>query len=300
MKCMLMHQLHVFTRVVEEKSFSKAAESIYLSQSTVSTHINNLEKYLGQKLFDRLGKEVVLTYSGEKLYIWAKEILSLKEKALWDLKDCMGRIEGHLKIAASTVPAQYIVPKLISQFSEKYPGIKFTLDSLDSKHVAERLIDGEADVGILGYQYFPDRLKFIPLLEEKLVVVTPANLHFPSSITIKEFAAYPFLFRKHGSGTQASLEKILQRGNIDITKMNVIGYFDSVQVLKQCVREGLGISVISEIAAADYVQQSFINAYEINELVEKRTFYLAYNNERTISPLVKEFIDYTKGWKMID
>lgn len=289
-EALLLHRLYVFTKVAEEKSFSRAAESIYLSQSTVSTHINNLEEYFGQKLFDRLGKEVVLTYYGEKLYPWAREMLVLKEKALWDLKDCMGELEGHIKIAASSVPAQYIAPKIISRFSKKYNGIRISLDLLDSKHVAERLAKGDADIGILGHQYFHEKLKFIPIMEEKLVLVTPTSYHFSSTVSISEVVTYPFLFRKYGSGTQAALEKILKKAKVDINKLNVIGYFDSVQVLLQCVKEGMGISIISEIASSDYINHNLVNAYDLNEFIEKRTFYIAYNKERTQSPIVNEFI----------
>lgn len=287
---MLLHQLHVFTKVAEEKSFSRAADSIYLSQSTISTHIKSLEKYFGKRLFDRLGKEVILTHSGEKLYPLAKEMLALQEKSVRDLIGSKGEIEGHIKIAASTVAAQYIAPKLISRFSQKYPSIRFTLDLLDSKHVAEKLIKGEADLGFLGHQYFPDKLKITPIMEEKLVIATHPSLHFSGNISIKEFLTYPFLFRKYGSGTQEAVEKILQKANVDITKLNVIGYFDSVQVVKQCVKEGMGVAIISEIAASDYVQYNLINAYELNEFTEKRMFYLAYNETRTLSPLVNEFI----------
>jgi len=287
---MLLHQLYVFTKVAEEKSFSRAAESIYLSQSTVSTHINHLEKYFGQRLFDRLGKEVVLTYSGERLYPWAKQMLVLKEKAVWDLKDFPQRMEGHLKIAASTVPAQYIAPKLISEFSEKYPSVKFSLNALDSKQVAESLLKGDVDLGILGHQYYPDKLDFIPVMEENLVLITPTSLSFSSNACIRDFVTYPFLFRKYGSGTQATIESILQKANVDLTRLNVIGYFDSVQVLIQCVKEGMGISIVSEIAAADYIHHNWIKACTLDELTEKRTFYLAYHKEKTRSPLVNAFI----------
>lgn len=287
---MLLHQLLVFTRVAEEKSFSKAAESIYLSQSTVSTHINNLEKYFGQKLFDRLGKTIAITYFGEKLYPYAKEMLALQEMALWDLRDLTTKIGGQMKIATSTVPAQYIVPKLISRFAQKYPNIKFTLESLDSENVAKWLAKGEADLGILGNQYFPDKLNFIPLIKEKLILATPPSCQLSSNVSIKKIATLPFLFRKYGSGTQAIIERTLHKANVDISTLNVIGHFDNVQTIKQCVKEGLGVSIISEIAASDYVQQNLINAYELKEFSEKRTFYLAYNKARTLSPLVKEFI----------
>jgi DNA-binding transcriptional LysR family regulator len=284
----LLHQLNIFSKVVEEKSFSKAAESIYLSQSTVSTHINNLEKFLGRKLFDRLGKEVVLTYFGERLYSYAKEMLALQEMMLFSLKEMT--IEGHIRIAASTVPAQYIVPKLISRFSKKYPGIKITLNSLDSKNVAESLVKGKSDCGFLGNQYFPDELQFIPIKEEKLIFVTPPEYHFSNNVSIKDITTLPFLFRKSSSGTQVFIEKTLLKANVDITGLNIIGHFESVQIIKQCVKEGMGVSIISEVAASDYVQQNFIRAYELKEFTEKRTFYLAYNKARTLSPAVNEFI----------
>src|SRR5690554_2361392 len=138
---MQYHQLIAFVSVVEQKSFSKAAENIFLSQSTVSTHISSLEKYFEQKLFDRLGKKVVLTPFGDRLYYWAKEMLTLREKALWDLKDWTGKTEGNISIAASNVPAQYIAPTILSNFLKKYPGINFSIVQLNSQKTAEALIN---------------------------------------------------------------------------------------------------------------------------------------------------------------
>ncbi len=296
---LLLHQLYVFTKVSEEKSFSKAAESIYLSQSTVSSHINNLEKYFGQKLFDRLGKEVALTYFGEKLYPWAKEILQLKDKALLELKDYKIKIEGHIKITASTVPAHYIVPGLLSRFSSEYPDIKYSLNMSNSREAAEMLAKGKTDLSFTGLKHLTDKLEFIPLAQEKLVAITPPSLRPAAKVSIKELAGYPFLFRKHGSGTQAILEEMLQKAGIDITKLKVIGYFNSVEVIKQCVKEGMGISIISEIAASDYVRQNLVNACEIDELKEKRTFYLAYNKKRTLPPIVDLFIKSCSNYKYV-
>lgn len=287
---MLLHQLNIFVKVAEAKSFSKAAESIYLNQSTVSTHISNLEKHYGQKLFDRLGKEVVLTHVGEKLYPMAKEMLFLQERTTQSLIDSAWKIEGHVRIAASSVPAQYVVPKFISKFNNQHPDVKFSLDLLDSSHVAARLIHGEADLGILSHQYSNDQLEYIPLLDEKLVVITPPDIQFPSGFSLDYLYKYPVLFRKAGSGTQVAVEKILKSAKIEAAMLSVVGYFDSVQVIKQCVREGMGISIISEIAAKDDAELHLINSYELQKVHEKRTFYLAYKTSRTQSPAVKEFI----------
>jgi DNA-binding transcriptional LysR family regulator len=289
---MLMHQLYIFIRVAEEKSFSKAAESIYLSQSTVSTHIASLEKHFGQKLFDRLGKKVVLNCFGEKLYPWAKEIMLLKEKALVDLKNYKLRIEGNIKICASTVPAHYIVPQLISKFSSQNPDIKFTLETYNSKYAAEMLLRGEADLAFLGLRYYNDKLNYLPLTEEKLVLIAPLGLKIGTAPELKKLIEYPFLFRKPGSATQMIVEKILKKSGIDITRLKVVSYFDSVQVLMQCVREGLGISIVSEIAASEFISHNLIKTFELGELSEKREIYLANNKERTLSPVVNLFMDF--------
>lgn len=290
---MLLHQLEIFTKVVENKSFSKAAESLFLSQSTVSTHISNLEKHFNHKLFDRLGKKIVLTPFGERLYPWAKEILVLKDRALWDIKDWAGKINGHLSIAASTVPAQYAVPFLVSRFLKKHQGIefKFIMEQSGSEKVAEKLAKGEVEIGILGMQYCQEQLNFIPFAEEKFVLITPTNLNLPKVISIADVVGYPFLFRKSDSGTQAILEKMLYTSRITLAELNVIGYFDSLESLKESVREGIGVSIISAIAAADYVKYELINAHELTELPDKRLFYFAHHKKRTLSPLAQAFID---------
>jgi len=293
---MLLHQLEVFTQVAEKSSFSKAAESLFLSQSTVSTHINNLEKHFGQKLFDRLGKEVVLTPFGQKLYPWAREMLVLKNRALWEMKDWKGKIEGHLTIAASTVPAQYAIPFLLAKFLASYKGIKFILEQSGSEKVAEKLVKGEAEIGLLGKQYNQEQLHFIPFAEEKFVLITPTSLHLSGKPSLADLAGYPFLFRKSDSGTQALLEQMLAMSGVTVSKLNIAGYFDSLEALKESVKEGIGIAIISAIAAIDWVKNKKINAYELAELVEKRSFYFAYHKKRTLSPLAETFIDFSLNY----
>ncbi|WP_206811028.1 selenium metabolism-associated LysR family transcriptional regulator [Paradesulfitobacterium ferrireducens] len=289
---MLLHQLEVFLQVAEKESFTKAAEALFLSQSTVSAHISNLEKNFGQKLFDRLGKEVVLTPFGKTLYPWAREILALKDKALWEMKDWTGKIEGHLSIAAGTVPAQYVIPFLLSKFLNQYHGITFVLEQSGSEKAAEKLIKGEAEIGILGKQYYQDQLHFIPFIEEKLVLITPANLQFANDISITDLLDYPFLFRQSDSGTQANLEKMLNAAGVPLSELKVIGHFDSLGTLMEGVKEGIGISIISAIAAANFADKELINAYQIPELSGKRTFYFAHHKKRTLTPLAKAFMNF--------
>lgn len=292
---MQLHQLAVFMRVAEKKSFSRAAEDIFLSQPTVSNHISNLEKYFGQKIFDRLGKEVVLTPFGERLYRWGQEFLKLQDMALWDLKEWTGKVEGSIRVGAGTVPAQYIAPYLMSQFLIKYPGIKFSLSQSSSQTVAEGLLQGDVDLGILGELYFAEKLEYLPLLAEDLVLITPAYLTLQEPVSIYSLLKQRFIFRKPGSGTQAVLEKMLKEADVPVNRLQAIAYFDNVQSIKQAVKEGMGLSIISEIAATDYRQSGYINAYRLQELTEKRTFYFAYNGKKTQPSYVFEFINFSKN-----
>ncbi len=287
---MQFHQLVCFVKVVEKKSFSIAAEVLYLSQSTVSTHISSLEKYFGQKVFDRLGKEINLTPFGEKLYQWAKEILQIRENALWDLKDWTGKIQGNINIAASTVPAQYMVPSIIAKFLKKYPQVKFNLTQESSKKTAKSILKGNSDIGMLGEKYFEDKIKYISYTQEKLVLITPSSLKLKDPVHIEDIIEEPFIFRKAGSGTQKVIEKILKQQNIKKERINIIGYFDSVQSIKHGVKEGIGVAIISEIAARDFQKRGLINVNTITEFKEDRIFYLAYNKQKTLSPLAMEFI----------
>jgi DNA-binding transcriptional LysR family regulator len=287
---MEIHQLVIFLKVAKYKSFTKAAEEIYLSQSTVSNHIQNLETFFEQKIFDRLGKEVVLTYFGERLYEWAQKIIDLHEQALWQLKELPSELNGNLHIAASTMPCQYIVPQLLSKFAEQHPHVCYHLKQFPSKTVFQEIVKGSYDIGFVGDRYASERIDYIPLLDEQLVLISPNKIELPKEVSIKHLVKYPFIMRKPESGTQSVLEKRLKEYGFPMTQLTVIAYLDSLQSVIQAVDAGLGIAFISEVAARD-IEGKSIRVNYISELQEKRTFYMIFNKYKTMSPITHEFIE---------
>jgi len=286
-----LHQLYVFTKVVEHKSFSKAAEDIYLSQSTVSSHIQSLEKMLNVPLFDRVGRDSILTPHGERLYGWALKLLQLKDQALLDLSQDMTELRGDIRIAASSVPGQFMIPKMVKQFRNEYQNVTFHVNQSSSKNVAEKVLNGSVDLGILGEKYENDKLQYIPLLKEKLVLISPNQMEFKSPVNIKDILEYPFVMRNTDSGTNAILERFLKINKITKNQMNIIAYTDSSQSLIQFVKEGIGLSIISEIASKEYVEKDLIRMYDIEDFGNERYFYLVYNINRTLSVISKKFIE---------
>lgn len=289
-----LHQLYIFTKVVEHKSFSKAAEAVYLSQSTVSSHIQSLEKGLSVQLFDRVGRETILTPHGERLYYWALKLLQLKDEALFDIKEGITDLKGIIHMAVSSVPGQFLVPKLVKKFHKEYPNVTFSISEAPSKVVADRVLSGKIDFGFLGEMYEHDKLHYLPLVKEKLVLISSGEFKLQETVTIEHILAHPFIMRKSDSGTKAILEKFLRKHQIKDNQLNIVAHIDSSQALIEFVKQGIGIAIISEIAARDYSLHNNLEIHEIEDFNEERYFYLVYNEMKTLSLISKLFIDMIK------
>lgn len=286
-----LHQLYVFVKVVEHKSFSKAANDIFLSQSTVSSHIQALEKMFNTPLFDRVGRESILTPQGERLYKWAQKMLALKDELLFDMKSELADFSSIIKIAASSVPAQFLIPKMIQEFRIRYNQATFQMTQFPSKTVAERIANGSVDLGFLGEKYENEKLVYLPLLREKLVLVSSNEIKLQEPVKLAELMQYPFIMRNSTSGTQSMVKKLLKKSGVETEKMNVVARTDCVQSLIQFVKIGTGISIISEIAAKEFAEQGQIHMYELKEITEERYFYLVYNKDKTLPIAAKMFIN---------
>ena len=286
-----LHQLFVFTKVVEHKSFSKAADDIFLSQSTVSSHIQALERTLNVNLFDRVGRENILTPSGERLYQWALKLLLLKDQAMLDLMEGATELRGMIRIAASSVPGQFMIPKMVKRFREQFPKSTFHINQSSSKNVAEKVLNGSVDFGILGEKYENDKLCYIPLLKENLVLITSQYSEIVGSVNILDIIKYPFIMRNSDSGTNSLIEKFLKKNNISQDQLNIVAYTESGQSSIQFVLQEIGIAIISEMAAKEYYDRSLLKVHEINGFNDERYFYLVYNQNKTQSILSKLFIE---------
>jgi DNA-binding transcriptional LysR family regulator len=286
-----LHQLFVFTKVVEHKSFSKAAEDIFLSQSTVSSHIQALERTLNVSLFDRVGRENILTPSGERLYQWALRLLLLKDQAMLDLKEGATELRGIIRIGASSVPGQFMIPKMVKQFRAQYPKSTFHINQSSSKNVAEKVLNGSVDFGILGEKYENDKLCYIPLLKENLVLITSQQSDIVGPVNIQDLLSYPFIMRNSDSGTNSLIERFLKKNKISKDRMNIVAYTENGQSLIQFVLQDIGIAIISEMAAREYYDRNLLMIHEINGFNDERYFYLVYNQNKTQSMLSKLFIE---------
>ncbi|TYP58491.1 selenium metabolism-associated LysR family transcriptional regulator [Thermosediminibacter litoriperuensis] len=299
---MEFHQLETFVRVAEYRSFSKAAESLFLTQPTISAHIISLEKELDIKLFDRRGKDIELTPAGRIMYERAKNILAAKEMALMDLKRFLGTVEGDLELYASSIPAAYILPSIIREFNRAYPGVVLKIRQADSGEVIGLVSEGVVELGIAGTVSDSENLEFVPFSSDELVLITPYNwsraLGNDNCVNIADFLHERFILREKKSGTRKTFETALKNRGFRLEDINIVAELGSSEAVKQAVKEGVGVSVISKKAVEDYEKMKLLRVYHIKDLDVHRSFYLVFKKGRTLSPNAATFKDFILNLKL--
>ncbi|KYO64484.1 selenium metabolism-associated LysR family transcriptional regulator [Thermovenabulum gondwanense] len=286
------HQLEAFVKVAQTKSFSKAADLLFLTQPTISSHILSLEKELEVRLFDRKGREVELTPFGRVLYNEAVKILRTKDEALFLLYKYMNKIEGELRLYSSSVPAVYILPVKIKKFLEMHPKLKIIIVQKDSMEVINSIEEEDSELGIVGTIINNSSLEYIPFCNDELVVISKFNLNNDEEIDFEELIRYPLVIREKKSGTRKTFERYLIQKGLSLEKLKIIAELGSTEAIIQAVKAGVGISVISNRAIEDYKNTGILKTFRIKGIKMLRDFYIVTKKGRTLSPNAESFINY--------
>lgn len=290
-------ELEAFACVVEKGSFSRAAESLFLTQPTISAHVASLERKLNIKLLVRTTKEIYPSDAGNLLYTYAKEILQLRTNAVQAIQAFSQEMRGIIKVAASTIPGQYHLPKLIQSFRTVYPDITFNLQILDSREVAEQISTRKADVGFTGAMVTLPKCVYQTLAEDRLVIITPNTPQYQAyqstGFPIRQLARETFISREAGSGTRMETEAFLKEMGVDLKDIQIAVEVRSTESIKQMVSEGLGIAVISKSACEDYCQFKKLLAFNFDNVNLRRKLYLVRHKNSILSPIAQTFFDYT-------
>ena len=289
-------QLEAFVQVSESGSFSKAAKELFLTQPTISAHISSLEKELNVRLFIRNTKEVSLSDDGKDLYRYAKQITDL-EKAIEE-RFYMDSDDGKhfITIAASTIPAQYLLPKVLMCYRERYPKEQIKIMETDSSEVVTQVVDHMVDVGFTGTVLEKKHCKYIPFYKDELAVITPDT---PEYRILKEqnrddidwIKRKPLILREEGSGTRKEAEKQLKNAGISMEDLDIVASIANQETIKKSVKQGMGITVLSRPAAED---EDGLLIFPIPGADEGRDINLVYNKNYQMTRSADRFIRIVK------
>lgn len=292
-----LRRLEIFAKVAELGSFSRAAEALFLTQPTVSEHVRALEDELGVQLLDRLGRGATPTRAGELLLGYARRMLALSREAHQALERFQGRMSGELVVGGSTIPGEYVLPALIGQFKAKYPDISISLLIGSTRQVCDWLEEGRVEVGIVGARPPARTLAARELMPDELVVVVPASHPWATrrTTTLAELQKEPMVVRERGSGSREAFEHALEEAGVPLANLRLVGEMGSTQAVKQAVRAGVGIALLSKRAVEDECRAGLLACVKVKDLRVSRAFYLVTNRDRTRSPLAQAFVEYLES-----
>jgi DNA-binding transcriptional LysR family regulator len=291
--------LETFIRIAEFGSFSKTASKLNVSQSAVSQQVEVLEKYFGVQLFKRSIRGVELTPEGNILLKYSKSIIDNLELAKKEIADSLGKIKGVLKISSSTIPGEHILPRFFINFRREFPEMSYQIEVNDSEISLNKLREGLIDLAAVGSLENEREFDFIVLAEEELVLAVPANheLTTKETLDLQEIVKYPYLIREKTSGTRRESERILLKAGIEIKNLQIIAELNTTESILTAISEGLGISLISSIAASKFERTGLIKCIRLPaHLSAKRKLYLVKQKatEGKTSKLLETFWEFVK------
>lgn len=288
---MNLQQLRTFRVVAQQRSYSRAAQLLYLSQPGVSLQVRALEQSIGMPLFERSGRQLRLTEAGVALLDYADRILSLVDESQQALEELGNARRGIVRVAASTTAGIYIVPRALGGFHRQNPGVRLTLDVVNRFTVADHLLRDEVDIAVMGLIEDAHDLQLEPFLPNELVVI--ASPHHPLAqrkrIAISELVNDTLLLREQGSGTRTDIERMVAQGKLVMRQGMELR---SSGAIKQAVAADLGIAIIPLHAIELEILAKRLVTLNVEGFPIRRDWSIARRAGRRLSAAANALWDY--------
>ncbi len=262
-----LRQLRLFSRIVERHSFSLAADELHITQPAASQQVRSLERELKTTLLDRSRRTVVPTDSGQVLYRYAREILSLHERACTEIDDLGDLVAGRVVIGASTGPGEHVLPGMLTRFRGLYPGVEVALHVDDTQEVVERVLTREFELGAVGALTRRPDLVAEPLARDEVVLVCNAGHAWAGGATVSldELAREPQIVQQRGAGIRAVVEDHLRGVGLPPERMNVVMEMGLMESAKQAAIAGGGVTFVSRWAIGPELEHGTLVAVRVDE-----------------------------------
>jgi DNA-binding transcriptional LysR family regulator len=276
-------QLRTLLSVLEHGSFTRAAEALGISQSTVSFHVKALETALDVRLVDRGRDGVQATMHGRMIRRYAERLLAMREEAITTLRAHVQGVVGRVTVAASTIPGEYLLPSALAELRRSHPGVDVSITVQDSRRALAALVAEECELALVGARPKDRRVTLRPFAADEVVLVAPV----PNPFAVGgdgSLAGIPLVLRHEGSGTRAAIADVLARARGLGDDAAAIVEVGSTEAARRAVLAGLGLSFVSRIAVAEDLAAGRMEEIELAGLPVKRQFFVATRRGATLSP----------------
>jgi len=290
---MTLSQLRTFCTVARLNSFSRAAEKLHLTQPAISAQVVALEDFLKVQLFERLGKKISLSEAGRIVLTAAEEILARLQGLDQELSDLREMKSGRLAIGASQVVGVYLLPELLANFHNEFPGIALDVRVEPTRQIVGMLLEGVVDVGIVGEgaHIADERIAMKPVLRDELVLVVPSNHIFAQMKSVRpaSLVQMPFVLPRRDS---ASAESVLEQLAAEGIRPQSVMELGNIGAVKRAVEAGLGISIVSRLAVAHELKDGRLKSVPLEGMTLERPISLCWHHDKPFSRATEAFIGF--------
>ncbi len=293
MRHVTFRQLQIFSAVVRTRSFTRAAEELFLAQPTISLQMKKLGEAVGLPLFEQIGKEIRPTDAGQDLYAACRDLFRTFENLETQIADRKGIRLGKLRLGVVTT-AKYIAPELLAAFGKQFPGIEFSMKVSNRDEIIQRIQNNEDDLYVMGQVPTDEvNVEAIPFALNPLTVMVPRD-HFlarlAKPVPLRAIAKAPFLIREPGSGTRNAYLRLFDEKGL---RPNISMELSSNEAIKHAVASGLGVSILSIHSLALEGTSGPIEVLESEEFPILRKWFLVYPRGRLLSLTAQKFLDFS-------
>lgn len=269
------HQLHIFYTVAERGSFSAAAQALHMTQPAVTMQIQSLEDYFGCKLLVRSTKKIELTEAGQTLIPFARKSVELIRETEQAMSRYTSMLEGRLQLGASLTIGEYVLPRLLGPFGQRYPHISIVMKVMNTTQIIEEIVGHQLNFGLVEAPVQHPDMVSEPVMEDELKLIVPSGhpLSGKKTVTLEEVVSYPFVLREKGSGTRQVMEAEFKRHGIEMSRVQTVMELGSTGAVKSAVEAGIGITIISPSSVKHEQALGLMEALDIEGVSFKRKFY---------------------------
>jgi DNA-binding transcriptional LysR family regulator len=289
-------QLAAFCAVVEQKSFSAAAQRLGVTQPAVSLQIRTLERRLGKQLLDRSGRRVEPTEAGLRLYRSAQRLLALEEQLLEDVAADDAPVTGRLELGASTGPGGTVLPRVLCEFQREHPQVTVALSVGDTQTVVEQVARRELELGVVGAARRHRGVVFEPFFRDQVVLACPPGHPFAGrTVSLEELRAEPLILMQDGAGVRQVIEDELRDAGVRLRDLDIRLELGLQESVRSAVESGYGVTFISRSAIENDVAAGTIAEARVRGLEPVREISLVRAAGRHETRIAHAFVEFARG-----
>ena len=290
-------RLQVFHTVAKLLSFTKAAETLHMTQPAVTFQVRQLEEYFNTRLFDRTHNRISLTEAGKRVYEHAGKIFEQYSAMENAVRELTGEVSGVLIIGASTTIAEYMLPALLGDFKHKYPDVNVRLKVSNTEGIVSMVENNVIDLGVVEAPVQNKNLAVELCRMDQLVAIAPPShpLAKLESITPAQLLEHPYICREEGSGTREVILEYLQSVGINPNELDVIMELGSPEAIKGAVEAGIGTTVLSRATLSKELALGTLVAINLNPSIE-RPFSFVHQKQKFRQRAMDELLDFARQY----